>query len=66
MYEEKRAAILGGRVLHVEDLLEKAGDPGFEVIHIIAKRITDISDELDMLTDLCLSLATQAKQEVRR
>ena len=50
VYEANRRAILTGRALAIEGILEKAGKPGNEVIHVIVRRITDITDQLSILT----------------
>jgi error-prone DNA polymerase len=51
VYEANRRAILTGRALSVVGQLEKAGQPGNEVIHVIVRRMTDITGQLSILTE---------------
>ena len=51
IYEQVRRAILTGRALLASGTVEKAGQPGNEVIHVIARNVTDITDQLTLLTD---------------
>ena len=51
VYEANRRAILTGRALSVVGQLEKAGQPGNEVIHVIVRRLIDITGQLGLLTE---------------
>ncbi len=64
LYAANRRTVLTGRALLVEGQLEKAGKPGGEVIHVICRSMTDITDQLSVLTDsLDLSLKVKNASE---
>ncbi len=51
MYEANRRAVLTGRALLVDGMLEKVGSGEHQVIHVIVKKLTDITDQLSILTE---------------
>lgn len=57
MYERFRRAVIAGRMLRVTGRLQRA----HSVTHVIAERIEDISDMLDLLADPPPGFAPQGK-----
>ena len=61
--ERFRSAIMGGRILELAGRLQREGD----IIHLIAHRVTDRSEWLNLLSEQGHSLASLARaDEVKR
>jgi error-prone DNA polymerase len=50
LFEEYRRAVMGGRLLMIEGKVQKAPDPE-NVVHLIAERIIDRTQELERLSE---------------
>jgi error-prone DNA polymerase len=64
MFERNRRTVMESRLMCAHGIVQKAGDEGNEVIHLVAKRLENLSSELRWLSDDARLPFTDTYEEV--